>query len=341
MGELKLDALRRQLKSGETDRCYLLFGKERYLLDYYRRELRKAVLSSEDDPFNLRQMEGKGLDFQELRDAVDAYPSFAEKAMVEVRDFDFFLAPEGDIRQVSEILRDLPEYCCLVFLYDTVDFKMDRRKKKICEMLRNFASIVEFPLQGQNELVRWIQRHFAAQEKEIGTEEASYLIFLCGSQMENLSNEIGKIAVYAKEKQVSRGDIDAVAVPIVEAETFKLADALSDGDYEKAAELMDKLFQLSTEPIAINAMIAGQLRKLYAARLVKQAGGNAATLTELLNAASDYAPRQYLRICGSFTEEWYRKMIRFCAETDERMKSTAADQTDLLRTLFVNMAAKP
>ena len=43
MGEIKADALRRQLKSGEVDRCYLLYGKEHYLQEHYGLELRKAV----------------------------------------------------------------------------------------------------------------------------------------------------------------------------------------------------------------------------------------------------------------------------------------------------------
>lgn len=339
MSEIRIDTLRKQLKSGALDRCYLLYGKERYLLDHYSRELRKAVLGAEDDPFNLRRLDGRGLELQELADAVDAYPSFAERALVEVADYDLFAAPEEEIRRLSELLKDLPDYCCLVFLYDALEFKQDRRKKHLCELIRDCVTTVECPVQDQNELNRWVQKHFHAWEREISRENADYLIFLCGGLMENLNNEIGKIAVYSREKEITKADIDAAAVPVVEAETFKLADALSARDYEKAAELMYKLFQLNTEPIAINALVGSQLRRLYAAWLVKQAGGNAGTLKDLLGSSSDYMPKQYLRICTSFSEEWYREMIRRSAETDHRMKSTSADPEDLLRDLFAAMAA--
>ncbi len=335
-----MDVLRRQLKSGQPERCYLLYGKERYLLDHYSRELRKAVLGAEEDPFNLRRLDGRSLEFSELEDAADAYPSFAERALVEVSDYDIFGASEEEVKRLSALLQDLPDYCCLVFLYDAIEYKPDRRKKKLCELLRDYVSSVECPVQGQDELTRWVQRHFQARGKEISTENAGYLIFLCGSLMENLTNEIGKIAVYAKSQEISRADIDAVTVPVVEAETFKLADAISAKDYEKAADLMYKLFQLNTEPIAINALVGGQLRKLYAALLVKKAGGNAGTLRELLGASSDYMPKQYIRICTSFSEEWYREMIRRSAETDYRMKSSAADGEDLLRDLFAAMAVR-
>ena len=340
MSEINGDALRKQLKNGELDRCYLLWGKEHYLQEYYSRELRKAVLGGEDDPFNLRRLDGKNLDLQELADAVDAYPSFAEKALIELRDYDPFQLPEEECKRLLAILGDLPEYCCLVFLYDTVEFKPDKRKKKLWEQLNQLVTLVEFPLQEQSDLIRWVQRHFFGRGKEINAEDAAYLLFLCGSQMENLTNEIGKVAVYTADKQVRREDIDAVAVPIVEAQTFKLTDALARKEFDQAAELMYKLFQLNTEPIAINAMIGSQLRKLYAARLVKEAGGTASTLTQLVGTISEYTARQNLRICTAFPEAWYLRMIRLSAETDLRMKTSQGDSEDLLRSLFVAMAAE-
>ncbi len=286
---------------------------------------------------------------------MDAYPSFAEKTLVEVRDFNFYQTskksedeekeeekeqPEqGEIKELLTILGDLPEYCCLVFLYDTLDFKPDMRRKKQWDQLKKLITMVEFPLQGQRELVRWIQKHFTARDKEISAEDASYMLFLCGSQMENLSNEIGKVAVYAREKQVRRKDVDAVVVPVFEAQVYKMTDALAAKEYDRAAELMYHLFQLNTEPIAINANIGKQLRKLYTAFLVKKAGGNSDALAQILGT-SEYASRLNLRICSAFTESWYLRMIRLCAETDFRMKSSQGDSEDLLRSLFVTMAAE-
>ena len=324
MGELKLDAFRKSLKEGSLERCYVLFGQERYLREHYARELRRTVLGSDDDPFNLRQYEGKNLDLTELSEAVDAYPSFAERTMIEVRDYDLFQAPEEERKQLISILEELPEYCCLAFVYDTLEFKADKRKKNLYEAIRNHAATVEFPVQGQGELTRWVMRHFAAQKKEISREDASYLIFLCGSLMEGLINEIGKISVYAKNNIITREDIDAVAVPVVEAQTFRFTDALASKRYEEAAELL-------------HAMIGSQLRKLYAASLIKAEGKGLAELVEILGS-SEYACRQYLRICSGFSSEWYCSGLRRCAEADLRMKTGAGDPESVLVNLFLQLA---
>lgn len=50
-------------------------------------------------------------------------------------------------------------------------------------------------------------------DHDIGTEDAKYLIFLCGDLMNNLISEIGKIGSYAAHHRVTRQDIDAVATP--------------------------------------------------------------------------------------------------------------------------------
>ncbi len=257
--------------------------------------------------------------------------------MIEVRDYDLFKGDEEERKRLISILKELPEYCCLVFLFDTLEFKPDKRKKNLCEAIRNCAVSVEFPVQGQGELTRWVIRRFAAQKKEISQDDAAYLLFLCGSMMEGLINEIGKIAVYAKGSQITREDIDAAAVPVVEAQVFKMADAISAKQYDKAAELMYKLFQLNTEPIAINATIGYQLRRLYAARLAKDAGLGVTELMELLGD-SDYRCRQYMRVCTGLSSEWYRNALRRCAEVDLRMKTGVGDSNRILISLFLQLA---
>jgi DNA polymerase-3 subunit delta len=148
------------------------------------------------------------------------------------------------------------------------------------------------------------------------------------------------VTVYAGQKQVSRKDIDAVTVPVLEAQIYKMTDALAEKDFDRAAMLMNHLFQLNTEPGYINATIGGQLRKLYAAFLVKKSGGGADAYNQLTGSTSAYAARQNLRICGSFREDWYLRMIRLSAETELRIRSSSMDPSDLVRSLFAAMAAE-
>ena len=338
---MKHGVLRKNLKAGKLDRCYILYGEEKFLIDYYRREIRTHVMGAEADDFNYHRMDGSEADIDRLRETMDAYPAFAEHSLIELRDFDLFSFTDTNAKKLAELLKDIPEYCCLLFVYDTLEYKADKRKKLLCEAVQSCAKEVECPLQNADDLIKWIQNRFQSEQKKISRTNAEYLLFLAGNQMNSLANEITKLSFFAETDEITHAEIERIVVPAVEAEIFLLTDELAEKHYEAAADLMYRLLQLNTEPIVLTAIIGSQLRKLYAARLVKECGGSAAMLKELINAYSEYLPRQYLKICGNFSIDWYRMAISACCETDYKLKSSASDvPADLLWTLFLKLAVK-
>jgi DNA polymerase-3 subunit delta len=340
MSDLSFNELKKQIKTGNTGSFYILYGNEAYLKEKYLSELRKTVLGSTADDFNLRRFDGRELELDELIEAVEAYPSFAEKTFVEVRDYDIFKCSESEAERLRALLCDIPDYCCLVFLYDTVEYKPDKRKKLLCSVIDAKAQTVDIKQQEQSDIINWIYKHFNYYGKTISSEDAAYLIFLCGSLLSGLNNEIDKIAVYAKGSRVTKADIDAVATPVVEAVIFDLTDEISAKNYEKAAETMSKLFQLSENLIGMLSVIGGQIRKLYSTRLIKEAGGGEKEVVQLLQLKSSYQAKLLYRGCTRFSKSWYVNSLRLCADTDYKMKSSSGEAEELLVTLFLNMAAR-
>ncbi|NMA37970.1 MAG: DNA polymerase III subunit delta [Papillibacter sp.] len=339
MSELSLNELKKQIKTGNIASFYILYGNETYLKENYLAELRKAVLGPESDDFNLRRFDGRELELDELIEAVEAYPSFAEKTFVEVRDFDIFKCNEGDSERLRDLLNDLPDYCCLTLVYDAVEYKPDKRKK-LYSLIEAKALTVDIHQQEQNDIIKWIYKHFEAYGKTISYEDAAYLIFLCGSLMNGLNNEINKIAVYAKGNRVTRADIDAAATPVVEAVIFDLTNYISAKNYEKAAETMGKLFQLSESLIGMLSVIGSQIRRLYSARLIRDSGGGEKDIMELLQLRSAYQAKLLYKGCMNFSYDWYKNILQLCAETDLKMKSSSGESEELLITLFINMASR-
>lgn len=340
MSVLRHGELGKKLKAGMTDRCCILYGEEKYLVEYYRREIRRVFLGEQDDGFNYRRFNGTEIDPEGLAETVNAYPAFAEHSLVELRDFDIFSWSDKSAKKLAELFGDLPDYCCVVFVYDTLEYKPDKRKKKLCEAVQAAAAEVECPLQSDADLLKWIKNRFKKEKKQISPSDAEFLLFLAGNRMDNLGNEIDKLSLYAEGSVITRDDIERVVVPVAEAGIFKLTDELSAGRYESAAEQMYKLLQLNTEPIYLTAVIGAQLRKLYAAKLVKESGGSPAVLKDIINAYNDYQPKQYLRICGKFSTDWYRMAMKACCETDYRLKSVSDPPEGLLWNLFLKLAVK-
>ena len=200
--------------------------------------------------------------------------------------------------------------------------------------------MVPFNRQEQGDLVDWIFRRFRALDHDISTEDAKYLIFLCGDLMTTLISEIGKIGAYAKNHRVTRGDIDAVATPQLDAVVFQMTDAISAGDFDKAAGVLGDLFHMQEAPIKLLSVLGKQLRQLYSARLALEDKRGTDYLMQLWGLRSAYPAQRLMQSARRFSLSWCRWAVIRCAQTDLAMKSTGADGEELLTALLMELAVK-
>ena len=230
-------ALKADLAAGTARCCYIFYGEESYLREYYLEQLRKTLVPSGFEEFNYHRLEGKDLTVQSLSEMAEAMPMMAERTLIVVTDFDLFKLGEEQREKLLAFLEDIPPYCCVVFVYDTIAYKPNKTMKKLCRALDAHVQAVEFRPADSNDLIAWIARRFRALGKDIDRQTAEYLIFTCGGLMTGLVPEITKIGTYARGKTITQADIDAVADPVLSAEVFRLSDAVLQGNYDKAARI--------------------------------------------------------------------------------------------------------
>lgn len=328
--------LKQDLKHGTLGSLYVFHGEEAYLRDYYLGEMKKKLLPPGMEAFNYHVIQGKEFDLKVLAQTVDCLPMMSPRTLIVVNDYDLF---KGDKEGLTALLKDLPDYVCLVFVYDLIEYKSDARTK-LAAVLKDKGSVVPFNRQEQGDLVDWIARRFRAMDHDIGTEDAKYLIFLCGDLMHTLISEIGKIGAYASHRRVTRQDIDAVATPQLDAVVFQMTDAISAGDFDKAASVLGDLYHMQEPPIKLLAALGKQLRQLYTARLALEHRKGSRYLMELWGLRSAYPAERMMQSARRFSLAWCRRAVIRCGETDLAMKSTGADGEELLTGLLMELAVK-
>jgi DNA polymerase-3 subunit delta len=331
-----LEQLKKDLKAGTLASLYILHGEESYLREYYLGEMKKQLLPPGMDTFNLHTLEGKESDVHAIAEAVDCLPMMCDRTMIIVTDYDLFKAPADQRDEMTELLGQLPDYCCLIFLYDLLTYKPDSRTKLAAAIKKN-GQTVELARQEQADLIPWICRRFRAAGKDIQTEDARYLVFLCGDLMTGLISEIEKISAYSQHKTITRGEIDAVAIPQLDAVVFQMTDAIAARDYDKAAAVMGELFHMQQAPIMILSVLGKQMRQLYSARLALEAKKGAKYLADLWKM-HPYPAEKLMNAAHRFDLAWCSRAVVRCAETDLAMKSTGLDGEDLLVGLLMELA---
>ena len=260
----------------------------------------------------------------------------AQEAIFNVPDFIFKL-PDTERTKIGEILSDIPDYCTVVFTYETVQWKPDKRLKKLWEAVDSHATVVEFAKQGQRELIAWVSRHFLARGKRISNDLCAYLIDITGGTMTALAGEISKISSYSGADEIKKTDIDAVTEPVLDAVVFQMTDLLSAGRYDQALAKLQQLLKMQQEPLAILGAVGGHFRRISTARTLLDNGRNSSELQKLCGIP-DYPARKTMEAARRFRPEFCRKAAQLVLETDYRMKTSFDDSERLLELLILQLA---
>ena len=337
-GDGGLVRLKEALAAGELGTVYIFHGEESYLREYYLSEMKKQLVAGFES-FNYHRLEGKGLTAQVLAETAEALPMMAPRTMVQVVDWDLYKLSEEQRNALTALLEDFPPYCCLVIVYDQIEYKPNRTYKKLYAALDKHAQTVKFEEQSQNEILKWVSRRFKAAGHTIDAPTAEHLLFTCGCLMNGLIPEIGKIAAYAKNERITKADIDAVAAPVLEAQVFEMTNAVSKGNFDRASEVLGTLLKLQEEPFMLLALIGKELRKLHTARIALDSGRDKFWLMERWNMRSDYPARLLLDNAKRVSRAWCANGVKRCYEVDLRMKSVSGvDGADELKLLLMELA---
>ena len=335
------DKLKEDIKAGTPANVYIFFGEETYLREHYTEQLRTLLVPDGFEEFNFHRLQGKGLTMQELAETVEAMPMMAQNTLVTVTDLDIFKMEEGQRSALIEILSDFPEYCTLVFIYDTLTYKRDGKMKKLTAALDKFVQEVEFQEQERAALVKWVKRRVAATGHDIDSATVDHLLFTCGTLMTALSQEIKKLGAYAKGQNITGADINAVADPVLDARVFDMTKCITDRRYDEAARILGDLLRMQEEPIMILGAVGKELRRIYTARLALDAGKDRAWLMQLWNMKSDYPAKLLMSAAQRVDHEWCRSALKKCQVLDRRMKSeTGIDREGELKLFLMELAER-
>ena len=161
--------LKSDLANGNVGSLYVFYGEEGYLKRHYLNQL-KELCGGPFEAFNNITLDGEQVTVQALTDAVDSIPMGSEKKLVVVRDYKL-MQPTGDLKDfLPKLLSELPEYICLVFYFDTLEFKPDKRLN-LWKILEANGQVIEFAQSSAASLIPWVKRHFFEHGKMIETPE--------------------------------------------------------------------------------------------------------------------------------------------------------------------------
>lgn len=332
MGKIGEAELKNQIKNNELSNVYFIYGEETYLKEFYVKKLKEKVVEPAFADFNFHQYEGKNTSMDEILQDAEMMPMMAQYSFLLVHDYPLDKSA-SDVDALKEFFKDVPETCVLVFWYDSieVDTKKNTKWRSIENAFAKAGSSVNLEKRTESDLVKLIVSSAKKRSCIIDSGNARYLISVVGSDIKTLFNELEKICGYVGEGEITKKNIDELAVKCLQARVYDLSKFILAGNSDGAYGVLNVLFAQKEEPISVLAVISSCYVDMYRVKCAKSANVNEMELSDYFNyKGREFLIRNAARDCRNISIVDLRKALDILSKTDELLKSTAIDKKLLL-----------
>ena len=262
-------------------------------------------------------------------------PSFGfEKKLIIAKNTGLFKkegrkkAPKNDQTIKSKLLEYLKENfeyikdsVILVFVEDEAD------KSELLDFINKNGIVCNFEYQKPAQIQARIKAITNAYKVNIDTPTLSYFIECCGTDMQDLINEIRKLIEYEGQGgTITKDDIDNLSIKKMESIIFDLTDSLGKKNTKVAIEVLRNLI-IAKEPVQkILITLYGHFKKLY---LVKLALKNNKDIIYALDLKPNqtFLVNKYKMQAGYFKTSEIRRILKELCDLDYKYKIGLIDLT--------------
>lgn len=309
-----MEQLLNDLKQQTFKSVYLLCGEEAYLRNQYKKRLKDAM-TDEGDTMNYSYYEGKDVNPRAVIDMAETLPFFAERRVLMIENSGFF---KNKCDELADYVSSIPERTCLIFVETEID-----KRSRLYKEVKKYGRVVEFGIQKEDTLVKWILGMLKKEGKSITKETLQLFLSKTGSDMQTIKNELDKLISFTEGKEViTSEDVEQVCVAQTTNKIFDMINAIAEGNRKKALELYEDLLSLKEPPMRILFLIARQFHQLYQLKLLAKEGVASSEIAKQAGIMP-FAMKKYQAQAKSFSEEELRQAVEECVDAEEAVKTGA------------------
>ena len=326
-----MQSIIRDIKEQDFKQIYLLFGVEDYLRKQYRDKLKNALLPPEDT-MNYQYYEGKDINVGALIDQAETMPFFAERRVLVIENSDLF---KHNGEQLAEYLASPAATAYFIFVEPEID-----KRSKLFKTVRDRGRAIEFTLQDENTLKRWIRSLVTKDNMAITEGALNCMLEKTGNDMENIKRELEKLICYALGRQeITREDVEAICITRISNRIFDMINAIADKQQQLALKLYYDLLELKEPPMRILFLITRQFNLLLQVKELKQKGLDSKKIAEKTGLHS-FIVGKYVTQAAKFSFKALRQALEDCMIADESVKTGRMIDKMCVELLIVKYSVK-
>ncbi len=321
----KIEELERNLKLEKLDSIYLLYGEETFLLENSLKKIKK-LFGECIKGINYIKLDETNID--SLISNIET-PAFGyEKKLIIARNTNLFKA-EGKRKNlglaqvkdninnyIKENMEIINKSTVLVFVEQEVDSRM-----ALLKTIDKNGIVCKFDFQKPQEISKRLKAICKGYEVTIEDSTTMYFIESCGTNMQELINEIRKLIEYVgKNGKITKKEIDLLCTKKMESIIFDLTDSLGKkGNKSDSIQILRNLLY-AKEPIQkILITLYNHFKRLYFTKLAQKENKN---IAEVLNLKANqmFLVNKYAKQTQYFSEKELETILQKLRDLDYKYK---------------------
>lgn len=313
--------LMNELKQGELQPLYLLYGEERFLVSHYAKAIETAVFGEENNGNHYKDVFDGPVPVHDIIMTAQTLPFFSDRRLIFVRDSRLFVTGrKDDSERMTKYLDKAPEKTMekttIVFIESEVD-----RRSKLFKQMSKIGAVLDCTTPMPQHLATWVIRQAKTHGKGMSPAVAQHLLRTVGTNMAIIYQEMDKLAAFCGPRaDILPADIEAICTPTLESRIFDLIKAMGSGRVSGALAMYRDMLVLKESPIMILSMIIRQFRHILLCKCCKEKGLTIMQ-TETKLGLRDFMVLEALGQGARFTVSELLTALEDCMETDVKIKT--------------------
>lgn len=321
--QLKPEEFSQELQKGAVGPLYCLYGEEPYLVERAVKRLLDLALPPEARDFNLTLFYGKECKGEEVADAVQTFPMFADRRVVVVKRCGELSTTA--LERLLPVVQSPVATSCLILQGEKVDGRL-----KFFAEFKKAGVLVEFKRPYENQLGPIVRDELASHGKRIEPAAADLLVGYVGANLQELASQAEKVATFAADRPtVTVADVRAIVSDTKVDSVFELCNSLGNRDLAGAMRRLHTILRDGEAPLMLLNMLTRHLRQLWQIRECLDQRLAPPDIEKKLGIRSFFL-KGLLAQARNFDGERYRQLFERLFELDLAMKSSGGNPAQLL-----------
>jgi len=332
-----------KLQQQQDCHLFLLAGEEHYYIDKALKKIMAGLFPQPQEAAESVQKITADIDTDDLIGMIETAPFFADKNVLLLRNTSLFkpkadgekktAAKDKKMERLLAVLADMPSFSYVIFV--TGD-KADKRRK-LYKTIEKYGLVLEAEAVRAWNINDWLQGKLQAINRELDRDAYAYfqgaVSMMQQISLEFLDQEFDKLALFAKERRITKAELVQVFAGLPEVSIFSLMDAISERNSRKALMLLKRQLADGTYFTVILALLTRHVRQLWQAKTLQAKGIRGKALAKPMEL-NPFIAEKIGRAAAQFPEAVLKAAMLELIDADYWLKTGQAGEEILEHTVI-------